>query len=321
MPILLSPVWKELGGKISSIDSPLGEVNMTKNIQSQTELAGFGYGFIGVSIFSLTLPATRMALTGFDPMFVGLGRAIVAAFLSLILLVATRQPLPPLRFLPNFAIVVAGVVVGFPLLSAIAMRDAPASYGAVIVGLLPLATALGGVWRAGERPAIAFWIFGGLGSLLVLLFAWQSGTGSLRLADLALVGSVAAAGLGYAEGAVLARTFGSWQVICWSLILAAPFLLPIVLHHLPADCSSLPPKAIVGFLYVSVFSMFLGFFAWYRGLALGGVARVGQVQLVQPFLTILAAHIFLGEPVSITTPLFAAGVIFCVAMGKRARIG
>jgi drug/metabolite transporter (DMT)-like permease len=293
---------------------------MMKNQQAENELTGFVYGFLGVLIFSLTLPATRIAVSGFDPVFVGLGRAIVAAGLSLILLVATRQNIPPLRFLPRFSIVVAGVVIGFPLLSAIAMRDAPASYGAVITGLLPLSTALCGVWRAGERPSLSFWIFAGLGSTLVTSFALLSGGGSIRLADLALLGAVAAAGLGYAEGAVLSRTFGSWQVICWSLILSTPLLLPIVLQHAPSTFSTVSSGAVIGFLYVSIFSMFLGFFAWYRGLSLGGVARVGQVQLIQPFLTIMASTLFLGERLTITTFIFAIAVVICVALGKRTRI-
>lgn len=138
--------------------------------------------------------------------------------------------------------------------------------------------------------------------------------------DLALLGAVAAACLGYAEGAVLSGTFGSWQVICWSLILSAPLLLPIVLQHAPSDFSSVSSGAVIGFLYVSIFSMFLGFFAWYRGLSLGGVARIGQVQLLQPFLTILASAIFLGEHLTITTLGFAAGVIACVALGRRTQI-
>ncbi|HIK18185.1 MAG TPA: DMT family transporter [Leptolyngbyaceae cyanobacterium M33_DOE_097] len=293
---------------------------MISQFRSQQEVMGFVYGFLGVLVFSLTLPATRVAVSGFDPVFVGLGRAVVAAVLSLILLVVTRQPLPPIRFLPKFCIVVAGVVVGFPLLSAIAMRDAPASYGAVITGLLPLSTALCGVWRAGDRPSLAFWLFASLGSALVMGFALLSGSGSLRLADIALLGAVAAAGLGYAEGAVLSRTFGSWQVICWSLLLSMPVLLPIVWRHIPADFSAISLSAVLSFVYVSVFSMFLGFFAWYRGLSLGGVARVGQVQLLQPFLTILASAIWLGEPLTLTTLLFAAGVIVCVALGRNTRI-
>jgi drug/metabolite transporter (DMT)-like permease len=281
---------------------------------------GFFYGFLGILIFSLTLPATRMALSSFDPIFVGLGRSIVAAGLSLVLLVVTRQAIPPLRFLPNFSIVVIGVVIGFPLLSAIAMREAPASHGAVIVGLLPLFTALSGVWRAGERPSKPFWYFAGLGSSLVLFFALLSGGGVVRSVDWALIGAVVAAGLGYAEGAVLARKFGAWQVICWSLILAAPFLFPIVWLHAPTDLSSVSLNATIGFLYVSVFSMFLGFFAWYHGLALGGVARVGQIQLLQPFLTIVASFFILGEPITITTILFCVSVIVCVALGRKTQI-
>ncbi|MGG6265424.1 DMT family transporter [Leptolyngbya sp. AN03gr2] len=293
---------------------------MNTHSRPQRELTGFVYGFLGVLVFSLTLPATRIAVSGFDPVFVGLGRAIVAAALSAILLIATRQPIPPLRFLPRFCIVIAGVVIGFPLLSAIAMRDAPASYGAVITGLLPLSTALCGVWRAGERPSLLFWVFAGLGSALVVSFALLSGNGTTRLADLALLGAVAAAGLGYAEGAVLSRTFGAWQVICWSLLLSAPILFPIVLQHTPSNFSLISPSAVLGFLYVSLFSMFLGFFAWYRGLSLGGVARVGQVQLLQPFLTILASSVFLGEHLTMTTLIFALAVIFCVTLGKRTQI-
>jgi drug/metabolite transporter (DMT)-like permease len=290
------------------------------NTPDNHELQGVIYGCLGIMIFSLTLPATRMAVSEFDPIFVGLGRSIGAAALSLILLIITRQTMPPKRYLPNFCVVVAGVIIGFPLLSAIAMHDAPASHGAVIVGLLPLFTALGGVWRAGERPSVKFWIFAGLGSALVLGFAIVSGGGAMRWADLALLGAVVAAGLGYAEGAVLARKLGSWQVICWALVLAAPVLLPIVRHHGPADWRSISPGAAIGFLYVTVFSMFLGFFAWYHGLALGGVARVGQLQLIQPFLTILASAVLLGEPLTVTTLGFAIAVILCVALGRQAQI-
>jgi drug/metabolite transporter (DMT)-like permease len=279
------------------------------------------YGFLGITIFSITLPATRLAVAHLTPTFVGLGRAVVAAALALILLLLTRQPIPPRRTWPQFALVVAGVIIGFPLLSAIAMQDAPASHGAVITGLLPLATALGGVWRAGERPSRSFWIWAAIGSGLVLGFALVSGSGSLRLADLALLGAVAAAGLGYAEGGVLARRFGAWQVICWSLVLAAPLLGPIVWLARPMDLSAVPLTAWLGFGYVSVFSMFLGFFAWYHGLALGGIARVGQLQLLQPFLTILASAVILREPLTPVTLGFAIAVVSSVALGRRATIG
>jgi drug/metabolite transporter (DMT)-like permease len=200
------------------------------------------------------------------------------------------------------------------------MQGAPASHGAVIAGLLPLLTALGGMWRGGEQPSRSFWIFASFGSALVLGFAVLSGSGTIRWVDWALLGAVVAAGCGYAEGAVLARKFGAWQVICWALILSTPLLLPIVWHHAPTDIQMISPRAMMAFCYVTVFSMFLGFFAWYRGLALGGIARVGQVQLLQPFLTILAATVFLGEPLTPRTFGFAIAVIACVALGKRTSI-
>jgi drug/metabolite transporter (DMT)-like permease len=288
--------------------------------QSRAEIEGLVYGSIGICVFSLTLPATRIAVAELDPVFVGLGRAIVAAGLALILLIITHQKLPPRRDFPRYCIVVAGVIIGFPLLSALAMHDAPASHGAVITGLLPLSTALCGVWRAGERPSLQFWIFAIAGSSLVLIFALISGGGSIRSTDLALLGAVATASLGYVEGAILARSSGAWQVICWSLILSVPVLLPVVLQYFPRSLISVSGNAWWAFLYVSVFSMFLGFFAWYRGLALGGIARIGQLQLLQPFLTISASAILLQEPLTVTTIGFAMGTIVCVAFGRRAAI-
>ncbi|MFN5398201.1 MAG: DMT family transporter [Pseudanabaena sp.] len=287
--------------------------------QNEEVSMGLVYGFLGVVIFSVTLPATRIALTAFDPVFVGLGRAVIASGLSLILLIATKQSIPSWRFLPSFAMVVIGAVIGFPLLSTLAMRDASASYGAVIIGLLPLATALFGVLRAGERPSLIFWICAIAGSSLVVAFALISGTGSMSFADLALLGAVVAASLSYTEGTILARTFGSWQVVCWALVLSFPMILPIVLQHLPSSFTTISSNAWLSFLYISCFSMFLGFFAWYRGLFLGGIARIGQLQLFQPFLTILASAILLGEPMTFTTLGFAFGVLVCVALGRSAQ--
>jgi drug/metabolite transporter (DMT)-like permease len=289
-------------------------------IQSKTEIEGLIYGSIGILVFSLTLPATRIAVADLDPIFVGLGRAIVAAGLALILLLVTRQQLPPRRDFPRYCIVVMGVIIGFPLLSALAMHDAPASHGAVITGLLPLSTAICGVWRAGEQPSRQFWIFAIAGSTLVLIFALISGAGSIQMTDLALLGAVAAAGLGYAEGGILARSSGAWQVICWALVLSVPVLLPIVLQHLPQSIAAVSGTAWWAFLYVSAFSMFLGFFAWYRGLALGGIARIGQMQLLQPFLTIAASAILLHEPLTVMTIGFAMATIVCVGLGRRAAI-
>jgi drug/metabolite transporter (DMT)-like permease len=293
---------------------------MMNQRQSSSEVEGLIYGSIGILVFSLTLPATRIAVVDLDPVFVGLGRAIVAAMLASILLLITCQQLPPRQDFPRYCIVVAGVIVGFPLLSAIAMRGAPASQGAVITGLLPLSTALFGVWRAGERPSRQFWIFAIAGSALVLVFALISGAGSIRFTDVALLGAVVTASLGYVEGAILAKKSGAWQVICWALVLSVPVLLPIVWQHAPRSIGAVSSNAWWAFLYVSIFSMFLGFFAWYRGLAVGGIARIGQMQLLQPFLTIAASAIFVGEPLSIMTIGFAVATIICVGLGRRAAI-
>lgn len=281
------------------------------------ELWGWLYGFVGILIFSLTLPATRIAVVELDPVFVGLGRAVIAGSLAVILLTITQQSLPPRRFWLRFAVVAVGVVVGFPLLTAIAMKNAPASYGAVITGLIPLTTALYGVWRGKEKVTKSFWLFALIGSGLVIAFAMQSGTKSLKTTDLALFGAVVAAGMGYGEGAILARTFGAWQVICWSLVLSLPVLFPIVVNASPTSFNAISPNAWLGFVYLGVFSMFLGFFAWYQGLVWGGIAKVSQIQLLQPFLTILASASLLHEALTIRTCSFALGVIICVALSKR----
>ncbi|MGD1921209.1 MAG: DMT family transporter [Pleurocapsa sp.] len=284
------------------------------------DLLGWLYGFVGILIFSLTLPATRLAVSELDPVFVGLGRAIIAASLSLILLILTRQNIPPKRFLPSFVIVAAGVIIGFPLLSAIAMKNAPASHGAIIVGLLPLATAGCGVWRGKERVSNSFWIFALIGSGLVICFALIESKGSFNFTELALIGAVLAASIGYTEGAFLAFTLGAWQVICWSLLLATPILLPIVWQLCPSSLDSISLNAWSGFFYVGIFSMFLGFIAWYKGLSMGGIANISQIQLLQPFLTILASALLLGETLTLTTIAFAGGVIVCVFLGKRLTI-
>jgi drug/metabolite transporter (DMT)-like permease len=284
------------------------------------ETLGLAYGFLGVLVFSLTLPATRLAVADLDSTFVGLGRAIVASTLAALLLKITRQPLPARRYLPSLLVVAAGVVIGFPLLSAWAMRSLPAAHGAIVLGILPLATALAGALRTGDRPSLFFWFCSSLGSAVVVVFTVITGGGSLQLADLSLLGAVAAAAIGYAEGGKLSRELGGWQVICWALVLSAPLLvIPVAIsvmqHGLHASWSSW-----LGFGYVSVFSMFFGFFAWYHGLALGGVARVSQMQLLQPFLTIFASVLFLREQVTMITILTAIVVVALVALGKKAPI-
>lgn len=281
---------------------------------------GFWYGLAGVASFSLTLPATRVAVGAFAPVTVGLGRALVAAVLAAAALRLARQPLPRGAQWRSLALVAAGVILGFPLLSAWAMQRVPATHGAIVLGLLPLATAGAAALRAGERPSRSFWLAAAAGSAVVLAFALGTGAGRLQAEDLALLGAVAAAALGYAEGGRLARDLGGWQVIAWALVIAAPVLaLPVAVAVWRTGMSG-PPQAWLAFGYVAAVSQFAGFVAWYKGLALGGVARVGQLQLLQPFLTILASGLLLDEPVTPGTFAAALLVVATVALGRRAPI-
>jgi len=287
------------------------------------ESAGMLLGLIGVAIFSLTLPFTRMAVGSFDPAFVAFGRGLVAALLASGWLYWKRAALPPRAALAPLAMVSAGCIIGFPWLTSIAMRSVPAAHGAVLVGVLPLATAVFVALRGGERPSAGFWIMAGVGTVLVAGFALHDSGGSFHLADVALLCAVLLAALGYAEGGRLAQSLGGEQVICWALVLSLPVLLPVtgwIAWHDAQRIAHAGVRAWTGFAYVSVFSMFIGFFFWYRGMALGGVARVGQVQLVQPFLSLLGAAVLLKEALSWSNVLFALAVIAVVAAGRRMRV-
>ncbi len=284
---------------------------------SSERRAGLGLGLLGVLAFSGTLPATRLAVAHLDPLFVGLGRAVVAAALAAIVLAVARTPIPALRLWPRLAATAAGVVVGWPVLSAYAMRQVPASHGAVVSGLLPLATALAGALLAHERPTRRFWACAFFGSFVVVAFALWEGGGAPQLADLLLAAAVIAAAIGYAEGARLARILGGWQVICWVLVLSAPFLVLPTWLAMEATALAAPWTAWAGFAYVALVSMFLGFFAWYKGLAMGGIAAVGQTQLLQPFFTIFASAWLLQEKVEAATFIAAALVIAAIALGRK----
>lgn len=287
------------------------------------ETVGMLLGLTGVAIFSLTLPFTRLAVAELDPLFAAMARAVVAALLAALWLTMRRAPLPPRAAWPALTAVAGGCVIGFPLLTSLAMRSLPAAHGAVLVGILPLATALCAALRGHERPSGAFWASALLGSSLVIGFALYQGGGALQAADLAIFAAVLAAAWGYAEGGRLAQTLGGQQVISWALLLSLPIALPLTLwqlwHHGAAIAAAGLP-AWLGFAYTCVFSMFLGFFFWYRGMALGGVARVGQVQLVQPFLTLLGAAAVLGEPLRASHVTFALAVIAVVAVGRRTAV-
>lgn len=272
-----------------------------------------------MTAFAVTLPATRVAVRALDPVFVGLGRAVCAAVLAAAYLLFTRQSLPSLMQAKRLLIVAAGVVVGFPLFTAWAMRLVDASHGGVVLGLLPLATAIVGAWLSRERPSRAFWVLAVTGAAIVVGYSLSQARGALGWPDLALFMAVLSAGVGYAEGARLARTLGGLQVISWALVIAAPILLVPVVLFAPTSLS-IPAESWIGFAYVTIISQFLGFIPWYRGLALGGIAKVSQTQLLQPFLTILASGLLLGESGDPATWVAAVLIVVVVAIGKRAQV-
>lgn len=286
------------------------------NIRSR-ETLGLLLGLCGVAGFSVTLPATRLAVAYLDPTLVGLGRSLVAAVFAATLLWLTRAPQPSRAQIKSLALTAAGVIVGFPLLSAWAMQSLPAAHGAILVAILPLFTAIAGALRTGERPSAGFWLASLAGSILVAIFAAYNGAGGWQAADAVLVLACLAAAMGYAEGGRLARAMGGWQVICWALVIAAPFLLlPVTLAFLRHGAEA-PLLSWLGFGYISVVSQLVAFVLWYQGLALGGVVRVSQVQLLQPFMTLGVAALLLGESITPAMIAFALAVAASVAVGRR----
>jgi drug/metabolite transporter (DMT)-like permease len=279
--------------------------------------AGWGSGLLGVIIFSGSLPATRVAVADFSPMFLTSARAVIAALLGAALLLALRQARPARSDIFPLAIVALGVVIGFPLLTALALQHVTAAHSIVFIGLLPLATAIFGVLRGGERPKPAFWLFSLLGAATVSGFALSRSDGRSVVGDLLMIAAILLCGLGYAEGATLSRRLGGWQVISWALLLSLPMMAGIALVILPNSWSGVGAAAWISLAYVSIFSMLVGFIFWYRGLALGGIAGVGQLQLLQPFFGLILAAVFLHEPIVWTMIVSTAVVVLCVAGAKR----
>lgn len=285
--------------------------------------SGLWWGLLGVAAFSLTVPLTRIALLdgGMEPAFIGAGRAVVAALLAAAALALTRQRLPRGPQWARLALVSAGVVAGFPLLTSFALATAPAGHSAVVIALLPAATAVMVVLRTQERPPRLFWVMAGLGAAAAAGFAalQGGGLGGLHPSDAFLLAAVAAGAVGYAEGGLLARELGAWQTISWALVLASPFMAVLT----AASVATRPPAGSViewaAFGYLAGVSMFLGFFAWYRGLGIGPMARVSQVQLVQPVLTICWAALLLHEQLTYATVLGGLTVILCAGVAVRSR--
>ncbi len=279
--------------------------------------SGWLSGLAGVVIFSGSLPATRVAVMDFEPVFLTAARAVIAGLLAAGLLAMGRQTRPDREDLLPLALVAMGVVVGFPLLTALALQYVTSAHSIVFIGVLPLATALFGVLRAGERPRPVFWFFSTLGALAVGGFALAQGLSASPAGDLLMLAAVVVCGLGYAEGAQLSRKLGGWQVISWALVLAMPVMIPLMLLRMPDSLAAVDTPAWIGLGYVSLFSMLIGFVFWYRGLSLGGIAAVGQLQLLQPFFGLALAATLLNEQVSALMLAATLIVVACVAGARR----
>jgi drug/metabolite transporter (DMT)-like permease len=280
------------------------------------ETLGLLLGFLGVVIFGATLPATRAAVVDLAPWFVTTGRAAVAGFIALAVLLLLRRRLPAHALWRDIIIVSLCVCFGFPGLIGLAMQTVPASHGGVVLGILPLGTAICGAIFTGERPSPAYWICGIIGALLVVAFALRESDVTLTIGDIYLFLSVIAASIGYAFSGKLSREMPGWEVISWALVIALPMTIPLAIWLMPADPLAVRNSAWIGFAYAALMSMYLGFFPWNAGLAMGGVARVSQVQLLQTFVTLIVAAIFLEERIDAVTIVFAVAVVAVVLLGR-----
>ncbi|ODQ07959.1 MULTISPECIES: DMT family transporter [Enterobacterales] len=288
-----------------------------QKIEQKTQTRGWVNGFIGMLIFSGSLPATKAAVLGFDPLFLTAARATIAGLLSLIMLLLYKEKLPTFKQWVSLTVVSLGVVVGFPLLTAIALQEITSAHSLVFLALLPLSTAIFAVIRGGEKPRPIFWFFSIIGSLLVMGYALSQGGGSSISADLLMIASVIVCGLGYAEGATLTKALGGWQVICWALIVSLPPMIILSFILMPEELATISLSAWLGLGYVSLFSMLIGFIFWYKGLSQGGIATVGQLQLLQPFFGLGLAAVLLHESVNLLMLFVTIGVIFCVAGSRK----
>nr|WP_319556455.1 DMT family transporter [uncultured Vibrio sp.] len=291
-------------------------VNLTTYKTNSGSVSGWLNGLLGVIIFSGSLPATKLAIIDINPFFLTFLRASIAGILAAILIFGFRQQRPHKSQMLSLIVVSLGVVVGFPLLTAMALQHVTSAHSIVFLGLLPLTTAIFGVLRGGEQPQSAFWIFSVIGSALVIGFALSQGTSISTVGDLLMLSAIIACGLGYAEGARLTRVLGGWQVISWALIISLPFMLIASLLTMPESFKSIGNTAWFSLCYVSLFSMLIGFIFWYKGIAIGGIASVGQLQLLQPFFGLGLSAMILHETVSPVMVLITLGVILCV-IGSR----
>ncbi len=300
---------------------------MSKNILNTSKAEnekqinhGMALGFWGVVLFSLTLPVNRLIVPFFDPIFIGLGRSVVAAFIAIPILLFFKQPFPNKSQVTRLLLTAIGVITGFPVFTALAMQTVPASHGSVVIGLLPLLTAVIAVLISDERPGVGFWLAAMIGAALVITYSLMQGGMELHIGDVYLVAASILGAFGYAMGGKIAKEMGGWQVICWVNVLGLPVTLIGSWLLMPISFTEIPASAWTGFFYLALASQLFGFFLWYRGLALGGIARVSQTQLIQPFLSIVAAILLLNEKVELRTYLFALAVVVAIAVTRRMQI-
>ena len=281
------------------------------------ETKGMLIGFIGILIFSLTLPVSKIAVLSFDPYFIAFGRATLAGMLALVYLLYKKEIMPSKADFTKFVVIALGVIYGFPIFTTVAMTEGSSSHGAVILGMMPLATTVIGVIRFKERPSLGFWLVSLLGAALVVIYALLKSSGSFTYIDgLLVLGGISAA-VGYVEGGELSRKINPRSVISWALVISLPVNIVMSYFTFNTQYIHASPIAWTSFIYLSLFSMFIGFFFWYEGLAIGGIARVSQVQLTQPFCTLVVASILLGDALTIMNLVFAFLVVSTVILGKR----
>tara|TARA_B110001450_G_scaffold7902_1_gene7982 strand:+ start:2009 stop:2860 length:852 start_codon:yes stop_codon:yes gene_type:complete len=277
-------------------------------------------GFVGISIFSLTLPFTQMAVNEMSPFFVAFARASIAGICALILLIFTKSKFPNKIQIRRLIIIVIGVIYGFPIFTSIAMKTLPSSHSGIVLGILPLAMSLFAAIKYKEKPSSSFWIISIFGTFIVISYTFIDNNGSLMIEDLWLLFAILFAAIGYSEGGTLAKEMGSIGVISWALVISLPINLFASYLFYEINYASISFQAIISLTYVGLFSMFIGFFFWYKGIAIGGISRVGQVQLIQPFLTIVGAYFLTNEKITTLNILFAFMVLIVIIIGRKTKI-
>ena len=280
------------------------------------ESKGLLLGILAVISFSFTLPFTRYVTGYIDPWFLGFGRTVMAAPFAMLALWLGGAAIPTKRQFILLGISAFGITLGFPVSISVAMSLTEASRGGVVIGALPLATAIVAAILAKERMPKMFWVMSVIGAIVMFCFSLLSQTKEAQLSDIWLLVAIATAAFGYASGGKLSKEVPGWQVICWTLVVGSPFLLGPTLYFLPSNLETVPAPAWLSLTYLVLISQLFGFFLWNKGMALGGIARVSQTQLLQPFFTLFIAALFFGEALEITTVFFAALIVTIVASGK-----